>query len=291
LVSIRSHIIHGNNSQLALNSMTPDSSPLPNDTSAEQVNSIGTPPANCSANFPARKWAICLFLVTLGGWATLNFVPVKPETPERLMGVDIDSPQALQTEADAYFLKVGNNARFRQMSMLGGCLGLAPLLFFGLTRRRGWLLAGIIAAVFGVPLGHVANEAGEATRSALVDATMPLVNEANRLVVADAIVFACTSILLLLPIAIAFVFSDESQRNQKAIACVMAAMVGGGVLPLVGSIALPLAQTNRFPPEGLSLTAIWLVTLILFTVVVTTMTGSRKHTQSATPATGDLESN
>lgn len=255
--------------------MTTDSPQIPDDA-------LTTPESTAPAGLPLGIWTVSLLLAAAVGWAGLNFIPVKPKPPEKFVGVDMYSPADLQKEADAYFLKVKKQVRFRQMTILGGLLGLAPLLFFGFTRRSGWLAGGIVALVAGVLLGVANGDIGERVRTSLgPEVKIPLVDDGNRLVVVDAIVYASVSIVLLFPIAIAFGIGRERQRFQKAFAVVLAGLLAGGLLPIAASQLMPTAQTNHFPPVGIGLTALWLSMLAVLTAVVTTMLGSQKDAARA----------
>lgn len=258
--------------------MTTDSPDSPDSPDAPEPSaSESAPPASTATSLPVGTWAICLFLTAGLGWAALNFVPVRPETNKKYIEVTNMSPAALQTEADAYFLEVKATVRLRQMVLLGSCLGLAPLLFFAFSRRRGWLIAGIVALIAGPLLGIANAEVAERVRAALgPEVKIPFIDDGNRLVIVDAIVYSAISIVLLFPIALSFAVGKESERFQKSFAVVLGGLLAGGLLPLLGSYLFPTAQTNQFPPDGLGLTGLWLAMIAGLTVVVTTMTGSKK---------------
>lgn len=235
-----------------------------------------TSSASEPTGFPTKPWAISVLAAAVIGWGAVNFLPVLPRAPEKYEGVDMYSPQDLQDEAEEYFLKAKGDKRMRLMTILGGCLGLAPLIFFAQTRRQGWMVGGVVALVAGIGLGAACGVAGYQLRQALgPEAEIPFVNDDNRLVVVDAIVYVATSALLVLAIGIGFVLSAEEQKIQRSLAILLAGALGGGLVPIL-SVVLPKAQTNLFPPEGLMLTAVWLLTIALLVALLPTATGSKE---------------
>lgn len=227
--------------------------------------------------FAAGRWAICLLVATVAAWAAVNFTPFRFQLPEHLQGVDMYSPAELQKEAAVVEAQLHWKNSFLELCLLGLCLGAATAFFTGWSVGDRWLVSALVGLVGGVICGAVAVPLGITLRNYLDSGVaLPMVDESNRLMVGDAIVYMLTSALLCLPIALAFLVSREEHRLQKALAIVMAGVVAGMLLPVVASLLIPTAQTNLFPPKGPGMTGLWLAVLAGLMFLVTTMTGSRK---------------
>jgi hypothetical protein len=236
--------------------------------SPEAGGSLGNWPI--SPPFPAMPWAASVIVCLLVAWLLHNFAPVAPPTPKEFVGVDLYSPADLQEKADDYFNDLEVQVRFRRMSMLGAAFGFIPMLFFLLTRRRGWLLAGLIALAIAVPVGAGSAVVGVQIREALGPGVKILfVNAGSRPLFVDSCVFVAITMMLLLPAALSFVIAWERQRLTKLVAVLLGGALGG----LAATTLTVLGQTQIFPPKGMGLTAVWLTAVALLVALLTTKIG------------------
>lgn len=250
-----------------------------------------SPPAT-EAGFPLRltpwRWGASLLVAAVAAWAALNFNPIHFDFPPELYGVDQYHPIEMQREAAAKEVELYWKNSLAELGLAGLCFGAVTLLSPPRVDFRRRLILGTAALAFGIACGLLATALGTAVRGYFDSgAGLTMLDENNRKMMADIVVYALTSVLLVLPVAPAVLASGERQKGQKVLAVPLAGVATGLLLPLIASFMLPAAPTHTFPPEGLGLTALWLALLAGLVFLFTSLTDSRQGADRAVADTAE----
>ncbi len=229
----------------------------------------------------AAKWLFCLIVAGANAFIGFAIPPVVYEIPVELQSVDPNSPQVLKDKrAAADSVAYWNNVRF-QFSWAGfflGSVGITASLLSGLKRFG----LGVATALVGLVSGLLAGVSGATLRVFLDKGTLlASLGDDLRPLVADVLVLAITSMILLVPIGFYIFFSGQNDAKQKSVSTVLAGFVAGMLTPVVVSMVTvfsllaPEYNTELFPLLGLPVISLWFGLLLVMAFVASTMIGSR----------------
>ena len=221
-----------------------------------------------------RRWLLSLFAVAAIGWLAFNLIPIRFSVPERLMGVDIYSPQDIQEEADALDREIRWKMTLIRATMIS--IALSCLAFFAFPNR---LLATLIVPVVGVLSGLAGGAVAVKFRDFLSAGGIDDIAGDLAPMLGDMLAYAILGFFVTLPIAAVLMFSPVAGRMNKALGVPLAGVVAGLVTPFAVSILeilRPLSTPGETLPLGKVVSAVWLVLLVLAVYVFTTLSTKPK---------------
>ncbi len=231
-------------------------------------------------------WWLALAVAGFISWGLYSFPAHTWRVPDRLADVSAMSPQSEQDELAAVELaNLWKNTLFRfTWAGLGwGTIGGV------LCRRRvrehwkgavGTLLAGAVC-------GAVAGIVGLKVRQYFnLGYPIPLINEENRSLVADSLVMAVSSAILMVPVSLLIAMQKGGPSMGAVWAPPLAGVLTGFVAPLVIAIAFAEENTSIFPPESLIITSVWYLLNVTLAgiLIVRSASGARLHPVASDPS-------
>jgi hypothetical protein len=231
------------------------------------------------------RWAVALLIGTLLAIVLLNVAPQPFELSEEMAAVNVGSPTAKQIEAQQAGLLVLRKNATIGYALAGGALGLGALLVVS-WRRPGRALLTVVGSVIGGSLLAIAAVwlAGFVFNQFEIDGMFAELGADDQSMVPELAVWVALSVMMALPVGLILLFGGEPLLSQRMMAVPLAGLVTGLLFPIAISLLLPKENSAGFPPEGWTLTGIWLATLALFLFLLTTMTGARQVKTEPVPA-------
>jgi hypothetical protein len=220
--------------------------------------------------------AIGLGLAAIIGWCCLQFIPEFYALPERLTAGSVSNSPTLQAEASA--LNAVNERKNAMVSLgfVAAAFGVLPLVccLNGLTRRVAIGLP--VGVATGIGCGVIAALAAFAIRD-LWTADAAELPDLQPSMYADISIVAVQSLFVAAPASLVFLLSKTTQKIQKSVSVVLAGLVTGLLLPVVGSIVFPRVKNDTIPPQDTLLSLTWLIALAVLIFLFTTMTNEKKR--------------
>lgn len=217
-----------------------------------------------------------ILVASLLGWLGYSYPPVAWHVPDSMLHIG-----ALSSASDQAKLAAVEKANLWKNTILkftlaGLGIGLCGLVLHARALGHRWL-TGLLTLVSGPLSGAMAGVIGLMIRQYLDrDYPIPLINDASRPLFADIVVFSVISAFLMAPIAVLLLCQPVKTDRHKAFAVLLAGVLTGLVVPLLGALMLSgYTNTSIFPPAGTGLTAIWFATMALITLVFVVFMGSK----------------
>ena len=227
------------------------------------------------------RWPLGVFIAAALAWTFVNFPPIRAQTPEHLQLVDMYSPAELQKEAEIVGRSVVWQNTMLRLGLAGFLLGTVSALFAPMQNKLGWIIGLAIGIIGGVACGLLGAQIAISLRGYFAGGgTIPLMNDP---MIKDTLLFAVVSFVLCLPVAIGY-FARDPRAVQKSVSIVAGGMFAGILIPFVGGLLLPAANSADFPP-GLAISALWLGLIAAAIAALPMMTGARKKAPAPSSTT------
>jgi len=226
----------------------------------------------------ASRTVAAILVAFAVGWAAVNFLPRWFKVPEELMQVDMSTPVEKQIELEEKREEVYWRNNLVNFTLLGLSLGTVPLLrVVGSSIPKPYVPA-VTGLVLGILCGPLAFLAAVSLRGYFdAGGTVPLVTGDRAVLAADMAVFIVAGVVLSLPVAIGICVTDRPRAGQKSIGPALAAVVSGLLMPIGALFLFPNTKTNVLPTDDFGLSTLWLAVFAAFTIVFTTVVGTRKQ--------------
>ncbi|GIX00308.1 MAG: hypothetical protein KatS3mg111_3640 [Pirellulaceae bacterium] len=242
------------------------STPIPPSSSATVGNAPGAAPTIAvSTDVQVRDWLLSLAIGGVCSWLLYCFPVYTWRVPDRLADVSPMSPQELQDElAEVERSNLWKNATVRYL-LAGLGWGVAGVILFRRQAARR-LTAILLALAVGVIGGAAAGAIGLAVRQFINSGgLLPLLNLDGRSLVADGMVQALVTVLVLSPIILLASIAPPAGRVRAPWAPIIAGLLVGFITPLFVGLAFSRINTGRYPQDSIIYIAIWDALIVILT--------------------------
>ena len=222
----------------------------------------------------AGTWFASAFLGAVAAACILAFVPSPFDLTPELAMVDQYSPKELQVEAAAQTeLVIWQNA-ISMPALAGLTWGIVQSLFLMLAGRIAGAKLILVGLVVGTVIGAGVGQLGLTLRGVLnsESAVASIQDPLYR----DALFYLVLSFAFAVIPATIYRVCKSGPGTQQMIAILLAAGLGGAIVPMVASL-FPSVATNVFPPRGLGIAASWFGVLGIVTGAIPGFVGSKTN--------------
>ncbi|RMF38346.1 MAG: hypothetical protein D6753_15940 [Planctomycetota bacterium] len=237
-----------------------------------------------------QQWWMAIAIAGAISWALYSFPAYTWRVPDRLSDVSAMSPQAEQDELAAVELaNLWKNTLFR-FTFAGLGWGTIGFCLLGRRATKHWTTA-LGPLIVGIICGALAGVVGLQVRQYFnLGHPIPLISDENRPLVADSLVMAVTSAILLLPVSFVIGFQSATRRVGAVWAPPLAGVLTGFVAPLVIGIAFAAENTSIFPPQSLTITIVWYALTVTFAGILVTRSTPPAQSQNSASESSPQES-